>query len=870
MKRYLTGILFMILLAMLLPGTAMGRCICDDDEHDWGPWKYHDGIEDYQTGDVYEGTTARRDCRTCGRTEVVYSYADGRTIYDYVGNNVDPPHNWSDWIVTKEANCMEEGTKVRTCSNCGKTKTASIPKGDHDWFEFDTQYDAWGLDSEVAYIIDEYNLDIGYIYRYCWNCHKIEKLRASSHIHKWGDWKVTQKATCKQNGTKTRTCSACGKQETESIPKSTAHQFGDWEVSTEATCTKDGKEKCFCKICGASRTRVIEKLGHSYGEYEIIVEATDCSKGKRASTCARCGKQLTEEFYPEGTLYKGGNNPPEAVKALQTALADLGLYKNKIVGEYGNGTFNAVSKFEKDYLGMKGDGIAWPKVIRALGVHRGKKDDGTGEEWDEGPVSSDTSRVRLLLEAVQTSPRWDYAAGDTITIQWTLTNLSEKDEASSIRVYQYNGMKADKKKDREIAQPENLTPGGTQSGTFEYTITAEDEAAGRFSVGFIARGRIRKKDESSNRVWFNFHTGAGEPEVSPIDWATPADPSETRPPKDGDNKTDKDSNSGKDSADSGKPSSGPDDSPETGDKSGDGSWEPPADSDGTRPEETGEPANNETTACGRVLIAEGNGRIEYEISECGKHEAAAAESARLTEAGDYAGAMQLWDGEIAALYQEWAAGADEEGRRRIEADRTAFENQMKALEASLRLVCSENEAAAVIVKERMNKCLSLCDELHTAPAPRTDSFLSEHTMLSGAGDSDTCMQEIIPLGSGSVHTVSSLCRDHRETLAAARQLAESAGSAEEKAAAWQETQKKWLLALNTMYDKWYLSADKSLRETIAADRLSFDELVDARRNALAILYPSDPATAAEALATMIMERTELICGLLRPTGILKD
>ena len=118
--------------------------------------------------------------------------------------------------------------------------------------------------------------------------------------------------------------------------------------------------------------------------------------------------------------------------------------------------------------------------------------------------------------------------------------------------------------------------------------------------------------------------------------------------------------------------------------------------------------------------------------------------------------------------------------------------------------------------------------------------------------------------------VSSLCRDHRETLAAVLQPVKSAGSTEEKIVAWQEAQKKWLLALNAMYDKWYLSADKSLRDTIAADRLSFDELVDARRNTLADLYPEDPAAAEEALANMIMERTELICGLLHTAGILTD
>ena len=822
MKKYLMEILLILFLCMLLPGAAAEVCFCDAGDHVWGEWssfstehmQNHDfDPENPDPSIMYN--IRHRECLVCGLYEDEIHWFEGGVDFDYRGNGSS--HEWSDWTVQKEATCKETGIKSRTCAICGQTKTETIPKGDHDWLEFDTQYGAWSHDSEVAHIIDGYNLDIGYIYRYCWNCNKIEKLRASSHIHKWSDWKVTQKATCKQNGTKTRTCSACGKQETESIPKSTAHQFGDWEVSTEATCTKDGKEKCFCKICGASKTRVVEKLGHNYSEYEIIVEATDCSKGKRASTCARCGKQLTEEFYPEGTLYKGGNNPPEAVKALQTALADLGLYKSKIVGEYGNGTFNAVSKFEKDYLGMKGDGIAWPKVIRALGVHWGRKDDGSGEEWDEGPVSSDTSKVKLLLEAEQVSARWDYAAGDTITIQWTLTNLSEKDEASSIRVYQYNGMKADKKKDREIAQPENLAPGGTQSGTSEYTITAADEAAGKFSVGFIARCRIRKKDESSNRVWFNFHTGAGEPEVSPIDWTPEPDdppkdaedrpgrdgddrgkpaPDPAGPPKDTNNMPDKDDDSEKPATDSGDP--GKTDDYGAG-RDDDGSWTPPSD-DGDAPADGNtDPAIPGTAACGRVLIAEGEGTVEYEITQCEKHEAAAAASRRLMEAGDYAGAVQTWDDEIAGLYGEWSAHADVAARDIIAEEQAVFAEQMKALDESVRLVCSEEEAARIAVKERMDKCVSLCNELHTAPAPRTDSFSGEHTVLQGSSDSDTCSREAFSLGNGTTHVVNTLCEAHQMTMKTTRRLLEGAGSNEEKTAAWQQVQKNWLLELNAMY-----------------------------------------------------------------------
>ena len=88
--------------------------------------------------------------------------------------------------------------------------------------------------------------------------------------------------------------------------------------------------------------------------------------------------------------------------------------------------------------------------------------------------------------------------------------------------------------------------------------------------------------------------------------------------------------------------------------------------------------------------------------------------------------------------------------------------------------------------------------------------------------------------------------------------------------AWLRAQGNWLLELDTMYDTWYLSADESDRKLIAADRMSFDDLIEARREALEELYPNDPATAAEVLANMIMNRTELICRVLHEAEVLTD
>ena len=74
-----------------------------------------------------------------------------------------------------------------------------------------------------------------------------------------------------------------------------------------------------------------------------------------------------------------------------------------------------------------------------------------------------------------------------------------------------------------------------------------------------------------------------------------------------------------------------------------------------------------------------------------------------------------------------------------------------------------------------------------------------------------------------------------------------------------------------MYDAWYLSsADEAQRSAVAADRMSFDDLIEARRQALSELYPDAPATAEEVLSDMIMQRTETICRVLHGAGVLEE
>ena len=114
------------------------------------------------------------------------------------------------------------------------------------------------------------------------------------------------------------------------------------------------------------------------------------------------------------------------------------------------------------------------------------------------------------------------------------------------------------------------------------------------------------------------------------------------------------------------------------------------------------------------------------------------------------------------------------------------------------------------------------------------------------------------------------CENHTLTMQLTQDLLEIALDDEDREAAWLRAQGNWLLELDTMYDTWYLSADLAERDIIAADRMSFDDLINARREALATMYPNDPATAAEVLANMIMNRTETICRVLHDAGVLSE
>lgn len=96
--------------------------------------------------------------------------------------------------------------------------------------------------------------------------------------HKYGDWKITKPADCKNTGTKEHKCLRCEYTETETIP--ITHDFeNEWTVDRVATPEIDGIMSRHCKNCDA----VTDEIKFTYKEVESSQTPDNSSKDENNS-----------------------------------------------------------------------------------------------------------------------------------------------------------------------------------------------------------------------------------------------------------------------------------------------------------------------------------------------------------------------------------------------------------------------------------------------------------------------------------------------------------------------------------------------------------------------------------------------------------
>ena len=156
---------------------------------------------------------------------------------------VEHTHTWDEGKTTKEATCTRRGEKIYTCSVCGATKTEEIPLSEHKEVK----------DAAVESTCTKAGKTEG---SHCSVCGKILKEQKETPLkdHTWDEGKITKASTCTKKGTKTFTCTVCGKTRNQEVSV-VAHKFTTWKTTTAATALASAKQTHKCSTCGKTETR---------------------------------------------------------------------------------------------------------------------------------------------------------------------------------------------------------------------------------------------------------------------------------------------------------------------------------------------------------------------------------------------------------------------------------------------------------------------------------------------------------------------------------------------------------------------------------------------------------------------------------------
>lgn len=218
--------------------------------------------------------------------------------------------------VTKQPTCTAEGVKTFRCS-CGDSYTEAISAAGHI-------FGAYVYNNDATEAAD------GTETAACTICGAKDTRTAAgtkiAHVHNYTA-AVTKAATCAEEGVKTYTCS-CGSSYTEAVPV-IAHSFGDYIYNDDATTEKDGTRTATCSVCGKTDTVTAEgtkkTLPSWYDEHPGIplnvatgnqIEGTleayyvsgQFSWSDAASGCWGLGYSMTSDIvgvYAEGLIEHG-------------------------------------------------------------------------------------------------------------------------------------------------------------------------------------------------------------------------------------------------------------------------------------------------------------------------------------------------------------------------------------------------------------------------------------------------------------------------------------------------------------------------------------------------------------------------------------
>ena len=194
-------------------------------------------------------------------------------------------HTYGSAVITKQPTCTSEGTKTKTCTQCGATVTETIAKLSHSY--------------TTTVVAPTCTAD-GYTLHKCSVCgtsYKDNTTKATGHSY--GNSVVTKQPTCTSEGTAIKTCTKCNATVTEKLPAKGHTAVTD--KGYPATCTTAGKtDGSHCSVCNTviKVQTVINATGHKSSGWIVDKTASIGVKGSKHKECTVCKKVLETAEIP--------------------------------------------------------------------------------------------------------------------------------------------------------------------------------------------------------------------------------------------------------------------------------------------------------------------------------------------------------------------------------------------------------------------------------------------------------------------------------------------------------------------------------------------------------------------------------------------
>ena len=122
------------------------------------------------------------------------------------------------------------------------------------------------------------------------------------------------------------------------------HVFGDWKITEEATCTTTGTKTRACTVCGKVETVTIAKTAHKY--VNTIVKPTYKAQGYTLHKCSVCGYSYKDNYTPALKLTEltGVKVKTQGTNSLTLAWDKNANAKGYIIEQYKGGKWTQIAK----------------------------------------------------------------------------------------------------------------------------------------------------------------------------------------------------------------------------------------------------------------------------------------------------------------------------------------------------------------------------------------------------------------------------------------------------------------------------------------------------------------------------------------------